>query len=335
MSSPSSNQIIIGHELLSKIAGESCFQQGLEDIKKQSIDHFYTDSKSASAIIASHKVSITYIAGRVEGACDCSESEGFEFCRHCVSLTLHANKMAQQILSLSKGPDKSKILAYLLAQEKQSLAKQCLSLIENDSEQFERYLLKVSLSKENINYSDLKAQITDLTRKQDSLFSQRQVKVFFGKIERFLSELSLVTTESEPEKLIKVIEYTFHRINKLLHSVDDASEQRFECISLLRQLHSSITMQTSGRAETKAKRLYTLWLADDFDLIEPDLSLLLLPDAQKKFVSLVRSAWNKSLSHQPAPLTSLQHKRHSRFLLECAIEENNAVETQKYRDALA
>ena len=108
-------QTIIPTELLIKAAGQARFDQGIALFnQKYQITNFQYKNKQARAHIGQHKVSIHYHTETIEGSCDCPDSDGFDFCQHCVCLTLHANKNAQQINSLSKGPDKSKILAYLL-----------------------------------------------------------------------------------------------------------------------------------------------------------------------------------------------------------------------------
>jgi len=326
---------IISQEQLAKVAGEACFQQGTKNLKSCSISHFQHNAQSANAIIDSYNVTITYLADRIEGACNCQQSDGFDFCQHCVCLTLHANKMAQQILSLSKGPDKSKVLAFLLSQEKMSLAKQCLSLIESDPEQFERYLLRASLTKEHINYSELKSKLTDLTKKQEHLFRQRQVKHFFTKIDRFISELSLSDLDNEPEKLIKVIEHAFVRINRSLTSIDDSSEQRSECIDSLRQLYAQLFSRISSRPETKAKRFYSLWIADQFELLNPDLSTILNLESEKRLLLLVEKKWAQHLAKPSLTSPLWQQKKIIRFLFEQASKVEDVDKMQKFRSLLS
>ena len=332
---------IISQEQLTKVAGEACFQQGTKNLKSCSISHFQHNAQSANAIIDSYNVTITYLADRIEGACNCKQSDGFDFCQHCVCLTLHANKMAQQILSLSKGPDKSKILAFLLSQDKTDLAKQCLSLIESDPEQFERYLLRASLTKEHLNYSELKSKLTDLTRKQENLFRQRQVKHFFAKISRYAEELDLVDYEYAPDKMLKVIEHAFMRINRLLETIDDSNEQRSECINQLRKLYASLLAVIPGRPETKAKRFFSLWSIDKFELLGNKLDAMLNEDSLEKFQTLLKLTLKEQQSlkeQQDGKANSLlkwQQTKIVRFLLDEATHKKDQIEENHYRSLLS
>jgi len=330
---------IMSPELLTKAAGATCYQAALALAAKHKIEEFHADSKSATACINGYQVKINYRKDHVEGACQCPDSDGFDFCQHCVYLCLHANKSTQQIISLSKGPDKSKILAFLLSQDKQTLAKHCLELIKQDAEQFDRYLLKASLSAETINYSQLKAQITDLTRKQENLFSQRQVRHFFAKIERFVEELALINLEHEPEKLLKVIEHAFARLNRLLEVIDDSTEQRSKCVTRFRQIYIQLISIITGKPETKTKRFYTLWLNDQFELLSPQTDEILASLSQKVFKNTVIKAWEKHLKtdeERPSNANLLRWQKNKiiRYLLEDAIRNNDKEKEGNYRNAL-
>jgi len=336
------NPSIISQEQILTIAGNIRFQQGIDDSQHHQVEGFQFEGDRATATINCFDVSIHYKAKKsIEGACSCPDSEGFDFCRHCVCLVLYANKVAQQLVSLSKGPDKSKVLAYLLTMDKQSLAKQCLELIEQDQEQFERFLLKASLGNECIDYAKLKSQVTQLTRHPENLFSQRQVKHFFSKIDRFLEELALSNYQDKPAQMIKIIEYTFQRINRLLHKVDDATGQRSGCIKKLRDMHAVLFMQLTGRPATKAKKLYALWLHDRFQLLGPDIHPYLrgteMGDETDRdmlgqtFTSLAETDWQ----HHASKLKPWQCEKIARLLMEEAIKQGNLEQEQRFRTYLS
>ena len=343
-------QIIISHELLIKTAGQTRFDQGFSLFNQKNnndtqntITDFQYKNKQASAKIDHYKVSIHYHTDTIEGACNCPDSDGFDFCQHCVRLTLHANKSAQQINSLSKGPDKSKILAYLLTLDKQTLAKQCLELIEKDSDQFKRFVLKAFLDNEIIDYSQLKTQITELTRKPENLFSQRQVKLFFSKIDLFLEELQSSNYLSTPEKMIKVIEYTFQRINLLLDNIDDSNLQRQACIEKLQLMYVNLITDITGRPDTKAKRIYAFWLNDTHTLLGQDPELYLTQEnALNKFKELTKNAWkhiqnpHKKTTNKTKQetLPPNQQDKVVRYLIESLIQTNQPDKIQPLRDFL-
>lgn len=328
---------IIEHEQLAKLVGEQRFQDILKTFESCDIAALELTKNSAKAFVEGFSTALNYRPDRVEGSCQCPESDGFEFCAHCVVLCLQANRNGQQIASLAKGPDKSKVLAYLLSQEKQTLAKDFLEMIKQDNEQFERYLLRSSLHQTPLDYATLKSQLTELTRKPEKLFSQRQVKHFFAKIERFLSELVLIKSYDEPDKMLKLLEHTHQRINRLLDNIDDNSEQRSDCVLTLRQLHHQLMQALSGREDTKAKRYFKLWIQDSYQLLSPDIDSVLSEEAKKKFLALLDKhfqALQKSRNEQDTGLSDSQQERVLRFLLDLATENQNTDKVSQIRELL-
>ena len=334
---------LISHEQLIKLAGQDCFEKGLALMASAPLRQVSIEEEKASAQIEGYETRLEFHGQQVhdqkiQGACTCARSEGFDFCEHCVCLCLHINKQTQQIRSLAKGPDKSKILAYLLSLDKQELARQCLQLIAHDPNAFERYLWKAFLHQGEIDYSQLKAQITLLTRKPDNLFSQRQVKVFFQKIERFLAEL--VTEDMPdyaPDKMQKVAEYALHRLNLLLEHIDDSSDHRKQSVDYLQQLYIHTFSRQPCREDTQAKRFYQFWITDRFNLLDTPLSQLLSPKARSKFKNLVEAQW-KSLDivsenqAKSAELKSWQITKLARYLFEEAIQSHDDQQAHYYRN---
>tara|TARA_R110002073_G_scaffold35437_4_gene103651 strand:- start:8448 stop:9464 length:1017 start_codon:yes stop_codon:yes gene_type:complete len=324
--------VIIPQEQLIKMAGQDCFNLGVALSQSTSPTNLQVSEHKVSADISEHHVVLNYPDKHIQGACSCPRSDGFDFCEHCVCLCLHINKQNQQIRSLAKGPDKSKVLAYLLSLDKQVLAKQCLNLITEDADEFERYRLKAFLHQGEIDYSQLKAQITALTRKPDNLFSQRKVKVFFSKLERFLAELNADDApDFDADKLQKVLEYAFQRINALLEHIDDSTEQRQGCLSHLHQLYADLLEQNQSRDDTQAKRLFSFWLNDRFNLLGIQAANWLNTKAKEKFKTLAHTKWENNSSNNQTTLTTWQKVKLARYLFEEAIQSHDNLRANEYR----
>lgn len=327
---------LIQQEQLIKMAGQERFDLGTALSNTTPLSSLNISKHKVIADIDGYHVVLNYHDKKIQGACTCPSSDGFDFCEHCVCLCLQINKQNQQIRSLAKGPDKSKVLAYLLSLDKQELAKHCLNLITADPNEFERYLLKAFLHQDNIDYSLLKIQITNLTRKPDNLFSQRQVKIFFSKLERFLAELS---TEDAPDfdagKLQKVLEYTFQRLNTLLEQIDDSTEQRQDCLQHLRNLYANSLEQNQCRDDTQAKRFFNFWLNDRFDLLGIQSANWLNIAAKDKFKTLALALWESESSNKKSHISSWQKVKLARYLFEEAIQSHDNLRANKFRHFLS
>ncbi|MFT6029352.1 MAG: hypothetical protein ACI8O8_001088 [Oleiphilaceae bacterium] len=329
---------LISQEQLIKMAGQDCFDLGLSLSQTSSISKLIISENKVTADIDNNHIVLNFHEKQLQGACTCPRSDGFDFCEHCVCLCLNINKQNQQIRSLAKGPDKSKILSFLLSLDKKDLAKQCLNLITEDTNEFERYLLKASLHQEEIDYSQLKAQVTNLTRKPENLFSQRQVKIFFGKLERFLAELS---TEDAPifdvDKMQKVVEYTFQRLNILLVQIDDSTEQRSDCLIHLGRLYFDLLNKKICRDDTLAKHFFNFWVLDRFDLLGIQAANNLSAAVEQKFKNLAlanftqKPTQNKSQSDKQTKLNDWQKVKLARYLFEEAIQSHDILLANKYR----
>jgi uncharacterized Zn finger protein len=324
---------IIAPEQLAKLIGEARFEALRSQLEQFKIDIQEHNKQSASAIVEGFEVKLTYRGNNVEGACNCPESDGFDFCIHCAALCLLINRNIQQISSLAKGPDKSKVLAYLLSQDKQHLAKEFLALINDDSELFERYVLRASLNQGELDYASLKSQITDLTRKPEKLFSQRQVKLFFAKIERFVNELNALKHYSEPEKMLKLVEYLYQRLNRLLDEIDDNSGQRSDCVTTFRSLYQKLLLLLHGREETKAKRFFKLWIDDTHSIFPSDIESFLERPLMEKFLAFLLKI-NKDLSDKKIDYSSTHQEQILRFLLDNFIKKDEPEKVAKIRSQL-
>ncbi len=322
---------IVSLERIKLVAGARCFALGEKLLAKQTPSRFVMHDDMAKGDVAGFSVSLSYRGDSVEGSCSCPASEGFEFCEHCVCLTLFANKQGQQVLSLSKGPDKSRVLAYLLSLDKPVLAKQMLGLLEQDSAQFKRYLLKVSLDTDALDFTALKKELTTLTKPQSQMFSQRQVKHFFSRIERFLEEVKSANYLAQPEPMLKLLEYAIARVNLLLEKVEDRTGQREVAVSYLRGMFLSLFEQLSARPETLSKRFEKNWLSDQFQVLGLNIEPFFKTNPKSLALSKTRlkSAWlSRCWPKSSRPLLPWQMQKLARYFLENEAHDLSLEESQ-------
>ncbi|KZY68910.1 hypothetical protein A3742_08930 [Oleiphilus sp. HI0071] len=299
------SQFIVGQEELLKRAGKAGYQRGIAAYQSNRIEKYHRKGNFVTAVVDGFDVELKHVGNIVDGHCSCPESDGFDFCHHCVELVLHGNHLSQQLLSLSKGPEKSRIFAYLLGLDKQVMAKHMLDLLEQMPEQFERFSLKATLSNEQIDFVKLKARVTELTRIDDkrNLFSQRQVKVFFSRINQLFAEFEQAEFEVYPKEGLKLVEYALARLTQLLQQVDDKWGFHEQPGKHLRHLYQRLFVLLEGRPLTLVKRFEKVYFADKFSLIGLDYECYL--SAAEGAVALFRSRASALWAAQKVPQIKL------------------------------
>lgn len=308
------NPELLDPERIRTWSGERRFELGKQALASCVIERYVLGKQTASARIDGHEVSLRSQGEHLEGACSCPDSDGFEFCSHCVVLALYAGKSIQQLKSLSKGPDKSKVMAYLLSLDHQELAKQMLLLIEGNPQQFKRYVLKASLEQGEPDYAALKKELTRLTKADQSLFSQRQFRHYFSRIERFLEEVGTANFQQRPESMLRLIEYAITRMNSLLDKMEDRSQQRQKSCELLADLYRQLFDSLQGRDDTRCKRFEKIWLSDRHQILGLSVAAYFI-DARhvmELFGERLLEAWQRQLTDAPPWL----RKKMARYLLE-------------------
>lgn len=320
---------------LRTLAGEARFQSGQTAVAQALVRKFQYENRIVSAEVDGFAPKVRYVGDKVEGSCNCPDSEGFEFCQHCVAVVLFANELTRQRRSLYKGPDKSKIMGYLLSLEHKELARQCLELIESDPALVKRYLLRVSLGAEQVDFRKLRSQITELTKHESNLFSQRQVQHFFARIERFLEELSASDYQAQPEAMLKVVDYAIRRVNLALTRIRSRSSAHEACANSLRHLYRHLLDVVPWSIDAKATQLVKLWLEDDFQLLPPINDFIAQDAALSAAVSLKLHKLWRSAQTQPDALTAAQLDKLATALLENSETTATLEQNQTWRMQLA
>jgi hypothetical protein len=323
---------VITTALLRTLAGETRFQQGLHALQAHQVRRFHYENRIASAEVQEFSPKVRYVGDRVEGSCNCPDSEGFEFCQHCTSVVLFANELVRQRRSLYKGPDKSKVMAYLLSLDQKELARQCLELIANDPALMKRYLLRISLGGDEVDFRKLRSQITELTRHEGTLFSQRQVQHYFARIERFLEELSSADYLAQPEAMTRIVEYAIRRINLVLGRIRSRHVGHETSARLLRHLYRHLLAVPTQRPSTRASQLLKIWLDDHHRLLEPMQELF---DEDPELAHHLRQKMLAAWQGKAAQSEPWQRAKLAEALLAQAPEDVPFDQLQAWRSVLA
>lgn len=308
---------VLSKENIRQVAGQTFFDQGLLLSSQVAIENFDLQSGQASGRITggagkSGRVTLRFTDQQLEGQCDCPESEGFEFCPHCVVLALYTEKQLRKIQVLRKGTDQDKILGYLLGLEKTQLASITLNFIKQEPSLISQFLLKANMGGGQVDYAAVKKQITDLTRLPERLFTQKQIQNFFQQIETFSLALLSMELAADPAKLLKLVDYLFDRLSAALAKMEDSQKHHLAVTELLAPLALRLRQKQTPKITALASLLFKLWLEDGQDLkrLSPDWITPRLPEPEQAvfrhtFEQLCDREWQSLPSHTPQALQAL------------------------------
>ncbi len=319
----------LSREKIRQVAGEACFTRGQALAEHAVLRDFDMTEGRAQATLSfddesdtSFAIALSFTEHQLEGACNCPESEGFEFCEHCVVVALHAERQLRKVQVLKKGTDQEKVLAYLLNLDKSQLAALTLNFIKQDPLLISQYLLRANMTGTAVDYSAVKKQITDLTRLPEKLFTQKQILAFFQQIEAFVSALMPLEAAAEPNKLLKLVDYLFERLNMALTKMEDSQKHHQTVTNALAPFAIRLQARVTTQTTTLAEHCFNLWLKDPKELrqLSPEQVAAHLPDEAQAaykhhFETLCSTHWSTLPTVMPADLDALTDEERSHTLI--------------------
>ncbi|ARU54708.1 SWIM zinc finger protein [Oleiphilus messinensis] len=272
----------INAELLTKLAGQQTYENGKHLFENDAVSEVDVHRQASRDTVQgsirdatnSYSAILKLSPTTLEGSCNCPESEGFDFCKHCAALALEFRRLQSKLGYMDQGSDREKILSYLLRKDKTSLAKSLLTFIESDPLTTQRYLLHAHLTSGNIDYHALRKQITETTRVPKNLFRQKHIQNFFENIELLWELIEEHKTNLAPDKLQKLCEYSLSRLQNLLSELDSAIGFHEPVLKTIVNCHQYSLNRTQPNLEKRYKYLESIW-SDENQSIYPKKSEIL------------------------------------------------------------
>jgi uncharacterized Zn finger protein len=188
---PDSNPIL----QLQKLAGRRTFDKGEMLYFQEAVHRFTRNQLIVTAIvqeIQEFTVKLSIVEGQYEGSCNCSDSEGFDFCKHCVAVALTDISREAELEVLQGGDDIERITGYIESMSEAEAKAILLKQITSDIDKTEQWVLFADVSNGKVN----KKALIDIINKALPLrevWRQNRVKTYFETaIERFNRLISIL-----------------------------------------------------------------------------------------------------------------------------------------------
>lgn len=226
--------------------------------------------------IQEFEVKLSIVDGQYEGSCNCVDSEGFDFCKHCVAVALTDISRDAELEALQEGDEIQRITGYIEAMSEVEAKATLLSLITRDIDETEQWVLFADVTNGKIN----KKALVDIINKALPLrevWRQNRVKTYFETaIEKF-NRLISILHKLPTDPAFELTQTALLRYNKALNKIKDDKGYRLKVEVSLVQAFSTFISELSWPEQRKVSFLMSLY--------HQPFSNFTLPSIYKKFVS--------------------------------------------------
>ncbi|MFT6703270.1 MAG: putative Zn finger protein [Pseudomonadales bacterium] len=271
---PDSNPIL----QLQKLAGRRTFDKGEMLYFQEAVHRFTRNQLIVTAIvqeIQEFTVKLSIVEGQYEGSCNCSDSEGFDFCKHCVAVALTDISREAELEVLQGGDDIERITGYIESMSEAEAKAILLKQITSDIDKTEQWVLFADVSNGKVN----KKALIDIINKALPLrevWRQNRVKTYFETaIERF-NRLISILHKLPTDPAFELTQTALLRYNKALGKIKDDKGYRLKVEVTLVQAFATFTSELNWAPQRKVSFLMSLY--------HQPFTNFALPSIYKKFV---------------------------------------------------
>jgi uncharacterized Zn finger protein len=271
---PDSNPIL----QLQKLAGRRTFDKGEMLYFQEAVHRFTRNQLIVTAIvqeIQEFTVKLSIVEGQYEGSCNCSDSEGFDFCKHCVAVALTDISREAELEVLQEGDEIQRITGYIESMSEAEAKAILLKQITSDIDKTEQWVLFADVRNGKIN----KKALIDIINKALPLrevWRQNRVKTYFETaIEKF-NRLISILHKLPTDPAFELTQTALLRYNKALGKIKDDKGYRLKVEVTLVQAFATFTSELNWTPQRKVSFLMSLY--------HQPFSNFSLPSIYKRFV---------------------------------------------------
>jgi len=322
----------LSESVIKTLAGEAAYQRGLAYYNEGRVKQLDINATHISAEVEGenrYHVTLNHTAKIFDGSCDCPASDNFDFCKHCVAVSLAYYYQTQTNLEMSDAGSENVVNLYLNTFTKPQLVEELAALIESDQVIYDHWLLRAEIAGGNLSSKDLRKRITRaIPYKPSGLWRPQEIANYFSEATLALKVLEQAILALEAHSAIKLVVYAIERTEKTLETIDDRAGYKSDLQKLLiKWFHSALSSHEWQRQE-RVQFLSELILNEkhSYDILQlPNGVINLISNKESEdIMEAISKAWTKmpppsQESHNQLSLYS----RLEAMLLEDALLLNN------------
>ncbi len=256
-----------------QLAGDQAFARGLKLFNQGRVGELAiegSDTKVAVSAIVSgvtdYGITLHHTARQFEGSCECPASDRFDFCKHCVAVSLAYYYQTQTNQEIAEQPREDKVSAYLKTLTKPELVSELAALIELDSDVKDHWVLKAELAGGGLSAAEVRKRITKaIPYKASGIWRFKEVADYFQQAHADLLLLADAIAMQAPSSAFKLVVYALQRLEKTLANIDDSNGYRTNTETLLAKLFNKIVATPHWAQKNKVSELTNLILEPSFN----------------------------------------------------------------------
>lgn len=231
------------------------------------------DGRTTATVLDSqpYKVALRATARGFDGSCTCPESEGFDFCQHCVAVALALQAREDQALELAGAGPETRMRRYLADLPRDGLIDLLLHAADEHDDLHERLVLKADAAHGLVNARSLKKMLTAAMPLR-RVVEWRKVAAYFTRATAAIESLAAVADDVAAADLLAAVVHAIERLPRVLERIDDSDGNRWQLQQRLRELHASALARLDWPPAELAAHVLDLVLDDDTDMFNDPLA---------------------------------------------------------------
>lgn len=206
-----------------------------------------------------------------EGQCSCPESEGFDFCHHCVAVALAADVRDAARAAAVDGPPEARLKVFLDDLPREKLIELIATAAGDLPDLNDRLQLQADVATGAMDKRRARKMVTAAMPLRH-IWQRPQVRKYFAKAVAGINGIVEVAPIMDPQILRNVADYALDRHDAVLERIDDSDGNRWFLQDRLRALFALALSRGDESAQEKATALLDRVLRDGTDLFDDDFT---------------------------------------------------------------
>lgn len=290
---------MLSESAIKTLAGEGAFERGRGYYNEGRVGPLSIKQSRITAQVSGtqqYSVVLRHTSKVFEGHCNCPASDNFDFCKHCVAVSLSYYYQTQTNQELSEQASESQVHGYLSTLTKPQLVEHLHELLLRDSATMDHWQLKAQIASGGIEPKEIRKRITKaIPYKPGGLWRYRDVADYFDASALTLSGLHEALISLKPQDAIKLVSYAAQRLEKTLQTIDDSGGYRFQTEEQIQAWFKAVIFSSQWSDKERATTLVKL-LTDqnlEYAAIEP---VAILQELNEDTLSVVYKAVEKEFA---------------------------------------